>query len=113
MGFWRDHSGRLTFDLPGVAATDFPAVCRSIAESLSLTPNGDIVVGLGQMFRDFRRGDQVVGFDWDNWMEFMVVAQTPASEPLVRDIAAWLSSSVWSGPSKQAEPGAAADGGGV
>jgi hypothetical protein len=75
VGFWRDHSGRLTFDLPGIAATDFPAVCRSISDALSLVPNGDIIVGLDQIFWNFRRGNQVVGFDWDNWLEFMVVAR--------------------------------------
>jgi hypothetical protein len=30
VGFWRDSSGRLTFDVPGMAAADFPAVCRGI-----------------------------------------------------------------------------------
>lgn len=63
MGFWRDSSGRLTFDLPGVAAADF------------------------------RRGEQAVGLDWDVWMEFTAVAKSEASEQLVRDIAAWLGSS--------------------
>lgn len=95
MGFWRDSSARLTFDLHGVAATDFPAVCRGIADALHLSPDGDILIGPDQMFWDFRRGDQVVGLDWDIWMDFMVVAKTEASEPLVRDIVAWLSSSGW------------------
>lgn len=96
MGFWRDGSGRLTFDLPGVAAADFPAVCRDIADALGLAPAGEIVIGPEQMFWDFRRGDQVVGLDWDIWMEFMAVAKSEASEPLLRDIADWLGSSRWS-----------------
>ena len=103
MGFWRDHSGRLTFDLPGVPAADYPAVCRSVADALGLAAAGEIVVGPDQMFWDFRRGDQVVGLDWDIWFEFMAVAQSPAAEPLVADIAAWL------GARSDAEPGAAAD----
>ena len=73
------------------------------------TSEGDIVIGLDQMFWDFRRGEQVVGLDWDIWMQLMAVAKSEASEPLVRDIAAWLSSSRWSGAGKQAEPGAAPD----
>ena len=56
-----------------------------------------MVIGPEQMFWDFRRDDQVVGLDWDIWMEFIVVAKSAASEPLLRDIAAWLSSSRWSG----------------
>ena len=107
MGLWRDSSGRLTFDLPGVAATDYPAVCRQIADAFDLAPASDIVIGPDQMFWDFRRGDQVVGLDWDIWMEFMAVAQSPASEPLVADIAAWL------GARSDAEPGAAPDGEGM
>jgi hypothetical protein len=96
VGFWRDSSGRLTFDLPGVAATDYPFVCRIIADALGLAADGDIVIGSDQMFWDFRRGDQVVGLDWDIWMEFMAVAKSEASEPLLRDVAARLGSSRWS-----------------
>jgi hypothetical protein len=100
VGFWRDNRGRLTFDLPGVAATDYPAVCRGIADALGLAPDGDISLGPDHMFWDLRRGDQRVGLDWDIWMEFMAVAKSEASEPLLRDIAAWLSSSWWSEASK-------------
>jgi hypothetical protein len=90
VGFWRDSSGRLTFDLPGVAVTDYPAVCRGVADALGLAPDGELLIGLDEMFWDFRRGDQVVGLDWDIWMAFMAGAKSEASEPLLRDIAAWL-----------------------
>ena len=80
MGFWRDNSGRMTFDLPGVAAADYPALCRDVADALGLAPDGDIVIGLDEMFRNFRRGDQVVGLEWDIWMEFMAVAKSEASD---------------------------------
>jgi hypothetical protein len=105
VGFWRDSSGRLTFDLPGVSAADFPAVCRGIADALGLVPADDVLTGLEQMFWDFRRGDQVVGLDWDVWMEFMAVAKSEASEPLVRDVAAWLGRSPWSGAGKRGSKG--------
>ena len=109
MGFWRDSSGRLTFDLPSVDTTDYPAVCRGIADALGLTPIDDIVIGSEQMFWDFQRGGQAVGLDWDTWMAFMVVAKSGASEPLLRDIAAWLSSSRWAVGGDSAEPGAKPD----
>ena len=95
MGLWRDSSGRLTFDLRGVTNAEYPAVCRSVADALSLVTAGDIVIGPEQMFWDFRRGELVVGLDWDIWIDFMVVAKSEASEALVRDIAAWLGSSRW------------------
>jgi hypothetical protein len=109
VGSWRDSSGRLTFDLPGVEATDYPAVCRGIADALGLVPASDIIIGPEQMFWDFRRGEQVVGLDWDIWMEFMAVAKSEASEPLLRDVAAWLGSSRWSAVGEQAEPDAPPD----
>jgi hypothetical protein len=102
--FWRDSSGRLTFDVPGVAAADYPAVCRGIADALNLAPDGDIIIGLDFMFFDFRREGQGVSFDWDIWMHFMAVAKSESSEPLLRDIAAWLESSQWSKVATQAEP---------
>jgi hypothetical protein len=111
MGIWRDASGRLSFDLPGVAAADYPTVCRDVAESLGLVEECAIIIGPDQMFWEFRRGDQVVSLDWDTWMEFMAVAKSEMSEPLVRDIASRLRSSPWSAVSERAAPGAAADGG--
>jgi hypothetical protein len=72
---------------------------------LALPLAGDIVIGPEQMFWDFRRGNQIVGVDWDIWMHFMVVAKTEESEPLVREIAAWLSMSRWAGERNPVEPG--------
>ncbi len=109
MGFWRDSSGRLTFDMPGVEAADYPAVCNSIADELGLSPAGDIIIGPEQMFWDFRRGDQVVSLDWDIWMKFMAVAKSQESESLLRDIATWLGSSRWLAVGEQAEAGAPPD----
>lgn len=106
MGFWRDSSGRKTFDLPGVTAADYPAVCRDVVDALGLAAAGDIIIGLDQMFWDFRRADQVVGLDWDIWMGFLAVAQSKTSEPLLRDIAEWLSSSRWSKVTNPANPDA-------
>lgn len=88
--FWRDASGRLTFDTSPMRAADYPAVCRAMADAFGLTPDGSLVVGLDAMFWDFRRADQVVGLDWDIWMGLMVVAKTDSAEPLVREVAAWL-----------------------
>lgn len=105
-GLWRDSSGRLTFDRPGVTAEMYPAMCRQVAEAFGLAPAGDIVIGLEQMFWDFQRGGKLVGLDWDIWMEFTAVAKSAASEPLLADIAAWLDAR----PDDEAD--AAADGGG-
>lgn len=88
--FWRDATGRLTFDFPGVEAADYPTACRAITEAFGLVPIVGPVVGPDQMFWDFGREGQVVGLDWDIWMGFMTVAKSEASEPLIQDIASWL-----------------------
>ncbi len=94
---WRDASGRLTFDLASVEAADYPAACRAVADNFALASDGAPVIGPEQLYWAFRRAEQEVGFDWDIWMGFMVVAKSEAAESLVRDIAAWLSSSQWAG----------------
>lgn len=96
--FWRDNSGRLTFDLDCVEAPDY----RAVADAFALVPDGSFVVGPEQMFWDFHRDGQAVGLDWDIWMGFMVVAKTEGAESLVRDIATWLSSSRWAKEQKKA-----------
>lgn len=103
---WRDASDRLTCDSPGVRAANYPATCRAVADALGLVPSGGLVVGLDEMFWGFGRGGQTVGLDWDIWMGFMAVAHTPASENLVKDIAAWL------GARRDAKPSIEAAGGG-
>ena len=90
--FWRDASGRLTVDQTGIDSTQYPAVCRALADAFSLAPDGDFAVGPDQIFWDCRRGDEVLGMDWDNWMGFTVVAKTPSAESLVREIGLWLDS---------------------
>jgi hypothetical protein len=90
MRLWRDSSGRLTFNQPGVTAQDYPRLCRKIADAFELEPVGEIVIGMDQMFWDFKTGHLTVGLDWDIWMDFMVVAQSEASEPLMTDIAQWI-----------------------
>jgi hypothetical protein len=109
VGFWRDSSGLLIFDVQGVSSTDYPRLCRRIADVFGLATAGDPLIGPEQMFWDFRREELVVGLDWDIWMEFMGVARSETAEPLLRDIAHWLSSGQGQA-SEPAEPGAAADG---
>lgn len=88
-GFWLDSSNRLTFHR-SCEAIDYAAMSQEIVDAFNLTVDEPLIVGPDQMFWRFRRGDHVIGLDWDIWMEFMVVAHTPSSEPLVRDIAEWV-----------------------
>ncbi len=42
------------------------------------------------MFQDFKRGNDVVGLEWDSWSGYIVNAKTKAAEPLVREIAGYI-----------------------
>lgn len=97
--------------LPSYMARGMKLHGRTESDAFGLVQEGDIVIGLEQMFWDFQRGEQVVGLDWDIWMEFMVVAKSPTSEPLVKAIAAWLKLSRLVVDSPDASTNPSADGG--
>jgi hypothetical protein len=78
--YYRDASGRLTFELSRIPA----------AQENALVTNGYDIV-----FQDYRRGEQVVGLEWDNWTGFTVVSKSTSSESLVEEIGAWMSQDKW------------------
>jgi len=88
--FWNDHSGRLTFSQAGVDSAEYPDLCRAIVQAFDLQPAGNLAAGMEQVFCDFCKGDELIGIDWDIWMEFMVVAKSKSAEPLVREIGQWV-----------------------
>jgi hypothetical protein len=94
--FWRDSSERLTFELSRVSAADYPEVCKAVVTAFGLVPDYEsFAAGLDVVFMDYRRGEQVVEMAWDNWTGFTVVAKSTNSEPLVREMAAWLLQNEW------------------
>lgn len=88
----RDFNGRLTFDTDRVTSSDFPAVCRAVVDKFNLTAGSELVVGIDQMFWDFRCDGHVVELAWDIWMGLIVTAMSPEAEPLVWAIANWVCS---------------------
>lgn len=100
--FGRDASNRLTFEMFRVPSNDYPAVCAELVAAFSFEPETQLVVGLDQMFWDFRRARQVVELAWDNWSGFIVTAKNPEAEQLVREMSAYLGSSKWAGIRQQA-----------
>jgi hypothetical protein len=97
--FWRDASGRLTFESFDIPADLYPAICGAIAAAFNLAPERELVTnGLDVLFQDYRRGDQVIGLAWDNWTGFTVCAKTTNSEALVQEIGACLLEGSWTSP---------------
>jgi hypothetical protein len=94
--FWRIAAGRLAFSLGRAPADSYRPMCEAVAATFGLSPVPGLVSnGYDIVFQDYRRDVQVVGLEWDNWMGFTVVAKTTESEPLVREIGAWLLQSAW------------------
>ncbi len=94
--FRRDSSERLAFEMSRVPAADYPGLCKAVVTAFGLTPDYEsLAAGLDAIVMDHRRGEQVVEMAWDNWSGFVVVAKSTGSEPLVREIAAWLLQSPW------------------
>ncbi|MBI3862717.1 MAG: hypothetical protein HY290_12575 [Planctomycetia bacterium] len=88
---YRNASGQLTFEMSDVPADRYAAVRDAISAEFGLAPhNPPVTNGCDIIFQDFRLGEQIVGLEWDHWTSFTIVAQTPASEPLVQKIAAWV-----------------------
>ncbi len=94
--FLRDFSGNLVFAMDKVAALSYPEVSAEVVAQFHLVPESQLISDFGSLvFQDFRREGHVVELAWEIWMGFTVGAKTPASEPLVRDIAAWLLTTRW------------------
>lgn len=90
--FHRDASNRLTYEVFDLESSWYAATCNRIANRFGLSPAGELIVGLDEMFRDYTDGQYVIGLEWDNWSGFIVVAKNADAEDLVRSIAEYLGS---------------------
>ena len=91
--FHRDASNRLSFEIHDADPLQYPELAATVASQFNLTPVGDLIVGLDEMFHDYTDGSLCIGLDWDNWSGFIVVAKSPESESLVESIGAFLTNS--------------------
>ncbi len=92
--FNRDASNRLNYDIYKIESDRYPQLCNELAAAFDLKPASELVVGLDEMLRDYSDGNHTIGFEWDVWSGFTVVAKDPKSEELVRHIADFLSGGV-------------------
>jgi uncharacterized protein YqjF (DUF2071 family) len=98
--FQHDASGRLTFEMFEVPASCYRLMCSAVATEFALAAQQPRIVDpLGDsVFQDYRRGEQVIAMEWDNYSGFTVYAKAADAEPLVKEIAAWLLQSAWEAP---------------
>ena len=90
--FHHDASNRLTYEVFDLDSSRYAMTCDRIVNKFGLSPAGELIVGLDEMFRDYADGPNVIGLEWDNWSGFIVVAKNADAETLVRSIAEFLGS---------------------
>ncbi|WP_372763172.1 hypothetical protein [Pseudoalteromonas sp.] len=86
----RDASGRLTFDFDEIPSGKYSKVTKAIVSEFSMEVAGVKTRGLDEVFQDFKKGNEVVGLEWDNWSGYIVNAKVKSAEPLVREIAGYI-----------------------
>lgn len=87
----RDNSDRLTIDFHSIEAGSYKKITSEIVTHFSLEVAGAKTSGLDEVFQDFKRGNEVIGLEWDNWSGYIVNAKTKNAESLVREIACYIS----------------------
>lgn len=87
----RDKSGRLTFDFEAIVSGMYSKITKSVVAEFSLDPAGRKTAGLPEVFQDFKRGNDVIGLEWDNWSGYIVNAKVTSAELLAREIAVYVS----------------------
>jgi len=93
--FWRDASNRLVFEMSRMPARCYADVRNDRSEAPGLIPENEVVIVMEASFQNFRRGDAIVGLEWDIWTGFIVVASVIEAEGLVCEIANYLLASRW------------------
>jgi hypothetical protein len=79
-----------------------PDICEALVAAFNLAPDTTLVTdGVALIYQDYRRGEDIIGLEWDSWCGFAVVAKEPKSESLVREIGNWLLQSPWASPGER------------
>ena len=84
--FYRNAAGQLTFALE-VPAERYQKLCERIESSFELRRIGETLGGADVVLQRFTAGEGQIALEWDNWMAFTIVAESLATEDLVRRIA--------------------------
>ena len=91
MGEHRDTSNRLTFDFDSIEADSYREVTEAVVEKFGLTTASGKISEYDVAFQDFKQGNLIIGLEWDNWSGYTVVAKRTIAEPLVKEIASYIS----------------------
>lgn len=70
--------------------SQYSKVTRQVKQEFDLSACSDKTKGLDVVFQDFGSGSTLIALEWDNWLGFIVCAKSKESEPLARQIAAYI-----------------------
>lgn len=87
----RDNSDRLTIEFHGIEAGSCKNINSEIVTHFSLEVASTKNSCLDEVFQDFKKDNEVIGLEWDNWSGYIVNAKTKTAEPLAREIAGYIS----------------------
>ena len=87
----RDASERLTFDFDKIESAMYSKVTKAIVSKFNLEVASAKTQGIDEIFQDFKHENNIVGLEWDNWSGYIVNAKNKSAEPLVTEIANYVS----------------------
>lgn len=87
----RDASERLTFNFNEIPSGRYSKVTKVVVTAFGLEVASSRTRGLDEIFQDFKKGNEVIGLEWDNWSGYIVNAKIKSAEPLAREIAGYVS----------------------
>ena len=61
--FHRDASNRLCYEIHDADSLQYPELAASVASEFNLTPVGDLITGVDEMFRDYTDGSLRIGLE--------------------------------------------------
>ncbi len=88
--FWQDASKRTVYSVPDCHDSWYRYLCNKISRHFGLVPAGELIIGLDEIFQDYKSGDKIVGLEWDIWSGFLVVAKDENAEHIVKEIAEYI-----------------------
>lgn len=87
----RDASDRLTINFDRIKSSKYEAVTKLVVSRFGLEEADQKTISLNEVFQDFKKGEAIIGLEWDNWSGYIVNAKNPNGEKLARDIAELIS----------------------
>lgn len=88
----RYRSGQLTIDFQRIESGEYSKITEAVVAEFDLEPASPKTAGLDEISQKFRKGNEVVSLEWDIWSGYIVGAEMKTAEPLVREIAIYISS---------------------